>query len=69
VPDSNSDEDKDAAAHRARTVLGSGLPTGDEIGLTSGFHNLTSKERIEEVTERGNEDGRASSVMGRNMFG
>jgi hypothetical protein len=36
---------------------------GDEIGLTSGSHNLTSKERIEEVMERGNENGRASSVM------
>jgi hypothetical protein len=35
-------------------ILESGLPTGDEIGLTSGSHNLTSKENIEEVTERGN---------------
>jgi hypothetical protein len=50
-------------------VLESGLPTGDEIGLTSESHNLASKERIEVVTERGNENGRASSVMGRNRFG
>jgi hypothetical protein len=49
-------------------VLESGLPTGDEIGPTSGSHNLTSKERIEEVTERGSENGRTSSVMGRNRF-
>jgi hypothetical protein len=45
-------------------VLESGLPTGGEIGLTSGSHNLASKERIEEVTEGGNKNGRASSGMG-----
>jgi hypothetical protein len=50
-------------------VLESGLPTGGEIGLTSGSYNLVSKERIEEVTERGNENGRASSIMGQNRFG
>jgi hypothetical protein len=37
--------------------------------LTSGSHNLASKERIEEVTEGGNENGRASSGTGRNRFG
>jgi hypothetical protein len=50
-------------------VLESGLPTGGEIGLTSGSHNLASKERIEEVTARENEIDRASSIMGRNRFG
>jgi hypothetical protein len=45
------------------------LPTGGETGLTSGSHNLASKERIEEVTERENEIDRASSVMCRNRFG
>jgi hypothetical protein len=30
-------------------VLKSGLPTGDEIGLTSGPHKLANKERKEEV--------------------
>jgi hypothetical protein len=44
------------------------LPTGGEIGLTSGPHDLTSKERIEEVTERGNGNGRTSLVMGQNRF-
>jgi hypothetical protein len=45
-------------------ALRSGLPTEGEIRLTSGFHNLVSKERIEEVTERENEIDRVSSVMG-----
>jgi hypothetical protein len=36
-------------------VLESGLLAGDEIGPTSGSHNLASKERIEEVMERENE--------------
>jgi hypothetical protein len=49
-------------------VLESGLPTGDEIGLTSGPHKLASKERKEEVTEKVSENGRASSVKGRNRF-
>jgi hypothetical protein len=40
-----------------------------EIRLTSGFHNLVSKERIEEVTETENEIDRVSSVMCRNRFG
>jgi hypothetical protein len=30
---------------------------GDEIKLTSGSHNIASKESIEEVTERRNENG------------
>jgi hypothetical protein len=47
----------------------SGLPTGDEIGLTSGSHNLASKERKEEVTDKVSENGRVSSVKGRNRFG
>jgi hypothetical protein len=50
-------------------LLESGLPTGGEIGLTRGSHNLASKERIEEVTERENKIDRASSVMCRNRFG
>jgi hypothetical protein len=41
------------------------LLAGDEIGPTSGSHNLASKERIEEVTERGNEKGQVSSIMAR----
>jgi hypothetical protein len=45
-------------------VLESGLPTGDEIGLTSGSYHLASKERKDEVTEKGNENGRASLIMG-----
>jgi hypothetical protein len=43
-------------------VLESGLLTGDGIGPTSGSHNLASNERIEEVTERGNEKGQVSSL-------
>jgi hypothetical protein len=49
-------------------VLKSGLPMEGEIRMTSGFHNLASKERIEEVTERENEIDRVSSVMCRNRF-
>jgi hypothetical protein len=33
-------------------ILESGLPTGDEIGLTSGPHKLANKERKEGVTEK-----------------
>jgi hypothetical protein len=33
-------------------VLESGLPTEGEIRLTSGFHNLASKERKDEVIEK-----------------
>jgi hypothetical protein len=50
-------------------VLESGLPTGDEIGLTSGSHNLASKERKDEVMEKVSESGQASLVMDRNRFG
>jgi hypothetical protein len=54
---------------RLGLVLESRLLTGDGIGPTSGSHNLTSKERIEEVTEKENEIDQASSVMRRNRFG
>jgi hypothetical protein len=50
-------------------VLESGLPTGDEIGLTSGSHNLANEERKEEVTEKVSKNGQASSVKGQNRFG
>jgi hypothetical protein len=49
-------------------VLESGLPTGDENGQTSGSHNLVSKERKEEVTDKVSENGRASLVKDRNRF-
>jgi hypothetical protein len=47
----------------------SALLTESEIRLISGFHNLASKERIEEVTEKENEIDQASSIMRRNRFG
>jgi hypothetical protein len=42
----------------------SALLTESEIRLISKFHNLASKERIQEVTERGNEKGQVSLVTG-----
>jgi hypothetical protein len=66
---SNSDEDKDQWRIRLGLIHASRLPTGDKIRLTSESHILASNERIEEVMERRNENGRASSVMGRNRFG
>jgi hypothetical protein len=47
----------------------SALLTESEIRLISKFHNLASKERIQEVTEKENEIDQASSVMRRNRFG
>jgi hypothetical protein len=47
----------------------SALLIESEIRLISGFHNLASKERIEEVTEKENGIDQASSVMRRNRFG
>jgi hypothetical protein len=47
----------------------SALLTESEIRLISKFHNLASKERIQEVTEKENGIDQASSVMRRNRFG
>jgi hypothetical protein len=44
--------------HRAGTCPCVQIAHGrNEIGLTSGPHRLASKERKEEVMERGNENG------------
>jgi hypothetical protein len=65
---SNSDKDKDAATHRAGTRSGVRIAHGRRDWTDQRVPQINSKERIEEVTERGNKNGRASSVMGRIRF-
>jgi hypothetical protein len=67
---SNSNEDKDAAAHRAGTRSWVRIAHGRWDWADQRVPQFNEqRERIEEVTERRNENGRASSVMGRNRFG
>jgi hypothetical protein len=55
-------------------VFESRLPGENGIGLTSGSHNLASKEKKEEIKKGGNNlvsrlEWRVSSVMDQNRFG